>query len=360
MKYISYLPIIWLLSCGVNETTTRQNENDTENQAIQLTAQQEAEVGIVTGRLEKRLLTVSIHATGVIDVPPNQRAEIHSPIEVFVDDIKVLPGDRVKKGEVLAIVNHPKLIAMQQQYNSLVIEKDKIAKQLQRKSELLNTGVTSQNEVDQLTSDLAKVKSEMSGLSAQLSMLNIQPGASIQRGTLKASIEGQVIDLGVTRGVLLAPEKVAFTLLDTEHKHLELNVFPKEASNLETGQLVNFNVTNKNQKGQAAIYLVNPIVSDNHAVMIHAHISRDESPYLVGDFVHAMIETTSDSAYVIATKELIYSGDSYSLFVKTPRGYQSIEVVTGRSNDEFTELLGPESLFGSEVVLEGNYYVNGM
>lgn len=360
MKNLLYIPLIALFACG-GTTTTTEAENEETSTSISLTAEQSSRAGIETGKLKKRPLSIVIHATGQIDVPPNQRAEIHSPMDVFVEDVKVLPGDQVKKGDVLAIVNHPSLIAMQQQYHSLEIEKDRLIKQISRKQELLSSGVASQSELDQLKSDLSIADTQLRGLAAQLAMLNISPSRpEIQKGKLTASFDGQVVELGVNKGALLTPGQVAFHLVDAEHKHLELNVFPRDAVNLETGQLIQFKVTNKETKGEAVVYLVNPMVSDNHTVSVHAHISGDESGYLVGDFVDARIETVADSTYLIPSKELIYSGDVYSLFVKSGDSFERMDVITGRKDDNFTELLGPTELFDAEVVLQGNYYINGM
>ena len=86
------------------------------NSRILLTPEQIKLAGIETGLPGKRLLRNYLECTGQIEVPPQNKASVHSPIQAFIQDVRFLEGDFVEKGTILAVLTHPDLVRLQREF----------------------------------------------------------------------------------------------------------------------------------------------------------------------------------------------------------------------------------------------------
>jgi cobalt-zinc-cadmium efflux system membrane fusion protein len=68
------------------------------------------ELQIQTETVRRQRLATSIGVTGQIEVPPDRQVEIANPIPGKVTELLVKPGDRVEKGQSVAILTSPELV----------------------------------------------------------------------------------------------------------------------------------------------------------------------------------------------------------------------------------------------------------
>ncbi len=66
--------------------------------------------------LKAEVLSGSIKANGMLDVPPQNLVSISAPFGGFVKSTELLQGMHVKKGQVVVILEHPDYIKLQQDY----------------------------------------------------------------------------------------------------------------------------------------------------------------------------------------------------------------------------------------------------
>ena len=84
---------------------------------------------IETDSIIERSISAILKVNGVINVPPQNLYSINAPYGGFLKKTDLLEGTRVKKGEVIATLEHPDYIQMQQDYMNSVsqlsyLEKD--------------------------------------------------------------------------------------------------------------------------------------------------------------------------------------------------------------------------------------------
>src|SRR5680860_664195 len=116
--------LFFLASCGEkNETAENHQESDeahTEESAethteeaveeAMLSQQQYDALNMKIDTLGTRLMTGFVEANGRLEVPPQNEATVTPVIGGNVVNIKVIEGDVVKKGSVLASIEHPDII----------------------------------------------------------------------------------------------------------------------------------------------------------------------------------------------------------------------------------------------------------
>ncbi len=100
---LSLLPINCIEDKSKNDTEDRQ-ETHAEESVIKLSESEITEFGIILGTAQPGKLQVHITVPGEIVIPPDNLAHIHPRFPGMVKEVKKHIGDRVREGEILAII----------------------------------------------------------------------------------------------------------------------------------------------------------------------------------------------------------------------------------------------------------------
>ena len=73
-------------------------------------------LGIKIDALPTRALSDVVEANGQLEVPPQHEATVTAILGANVTSIKVIEGDKVRKGQILAYLAHPNLSSIQSNY----------------------------------------------------------------------------------------------------------------------------------------------------------------------------------------------------------------------------------------------------
>src|SRR5680860_1551654 len=84
-----------------------------------------------------------ISVNGMIDVPPQGNISINIPYGGFLKFTEMLPGSRVKKGQLLAVIENPEFVDIQQEYLESLAEGDFLKTEFDRQKTLYEEQVSS-------------------------------------------------------------------------------------------------------------------------------------------------------------------------------------------------------------------------
>ena len=260
---ISILSLL-LISCGGEKATDKKVEEHGEHHeesGIELTDAQFKTAGIATEKLESRNMSGVIKVNGMLDVPPQNLVTISIPYGGTVKQTDLLQGMKITKGQVLAILEHPEYIQLQQDYLDAKSKFTFIELELNRQEELQKDNINSAKTYQQIVSEHESLKSKVNGLEQKLSMINITPEQIKKNGVSKqvkiyAPINGYVTQVNVNIGMYVNPNDIICKLVDTHHLHAELTVFEKDIASLKLGQKVRFNFNNESKERMATVYLL--------------------------------------------------------------------------------------------------------
>jgi cobalt-zinc-cadmium efflux system membrane fusion protein len=114
--------IILLLLAGLLACAEKDKEKpeeaptEQESNTVEITQAQYQTAGIEIGTTTIRHISDVVVASGVIDIPPQNLVSISAPMGGFVRKTELLQGMNVKKGQVLATIENPEFIQIQQDY----------------------------------------------------------------------------------------------------------------------------------------------------------------------------------------------------------------------------------------------------
>jgi len=301
------------------------------------------------GTLSKQSFPLVVQTTGMIDVPPHNRAIISSYAGGYVQKTPLLIGNKVHKGQVLATLENPEFVEMQQSYLETVQQLTYLKAEYDRQKTLVEEQISSQKNFLKAESDYKKVLAMNNGLKKKLQMLNINI-ASVEAGnitseiTLFAPINGSVTKMNISKGTYVSPADEIMEIINTEHIHLELSVFEKDVLNIKEGQKIVFKIPEAVEDSfEAEVHLVGTSIdTKNRTVKVHGHLEDDNNHnFAVGMFVNAQIITETSEELALPSDAVINIDDHHYVLLKSADENENYEftqreVTVGSSFDGFT------------------------
>ncbi len=368
-----HIPILFLLlsaGCGGNREEPTTMDPPTADSIgniseISLSDEQIKLAGIETTRLEKRVLSDVIEATGTVEVPPQYRASVHVPMGGFVKELRYTLGEEVQKGAVLAVLEHPDYIRIQQEYLESRSRLTFLEKEYERTRSLALDSAASQKRFQEAEAAYMTEKARQQGLAAQLTLLGIE--ADKMNGvrstlTVTAPISGYLTEYRVNRGVYVNQNENLFEITDTRHLRLLLQVYAKDLPRLKIGQKVLYHMgeSSSNLMEGTIFSIVKKVDEQNRTVQVYADIKdRDGARLVPGMFLRARILVRQEPVYCLPSEGVITENRQSWVFIRSGNIFRKILVDKGTEQEGFTEILhAGDDLLRAEVVTRGAYNVN--
>ena len=292
--------------------------------------------GLEFTTLQKRIIAEVVECTGIIDVPPNQRAALFAPIGGNISDIKVLPGDLVKQGQLLYRLSHQDIIKIQEAYLVAYNDEGLQETNLKRKQELFETKNISERELRQAKRDFQVARANLESLAAQLQVIGLSPSILVKDGIrsslgIKAPISGYISKVEAVSGSYVNLNSRILTIVNPDHMHLELEVYADKVNEVEEGQRVGFRIAGDDTEHWGEVYLVGKEVDEEtRTVAVHAHMLKEEQ-LVVGSYIYAGILTKADSMWSLPESAIVSAENKTSILVKVDEQLQPMEVEVGRA-----------------------------
>lgn len=369
MKLLFLISLLFILfSCGENKSHDHAGERGEEENTteVQLSETQLRASGVVTGSARRMQLSEELRVSGVLDVPPQNLVSISAPLGGFVRSTELLQGMPIRKGQVLAELEHQDYIQLQQDYLDTRERYGIAEKELERQQALRSEQINAEKVFQQAGSEARQLKIRLSALSERLQLAGIDPETLARSGNisrkiqLRSPVNGFVKAVNTNIGKYAGPQDVLFELVDKEHLHVELAVFEKDAALVREGQQIRFTLPGKDTGERTAqVYLVGKALNADRTIPVHGHIDNDTDPALIpGLFVSAVIETAPDSVWAVPEAAIVYHEGKPGLFEEESAGhYRFIPVQPGKKAGGWIAL--PESIQPEKlrIVLQGAHVV---
>lgn len=358
-----------IIACNpTNKEATVETEVETKvTDEVTLTKDQYKVAEIQLGKIEMRNLSSVIKASGVLDLSPESMVFISAPLGGYVRSAGLLPGQEVRKGQVIAVIENPEFIDIQQEYLESKSRMEFLQLEYKRQEELRKEDVNSAKTFQQVSSETKMMRARMSGLQQKLSLIGIsvnslQAGKISRTSNLYSPISGYVIASNVNKGKYVMPTDVLFELGNKSDLHLALNVYEKDASRIKVGQSIRFALANSNEYNRVAkVFLIGKSTGTEGTVPVHCHIENVGASLIPGMYAKALISVTEDLVTAVPSDAIVNdAGDDY-LFIQLKNdanGYtfKMIPIKRGIEEDNYTEVILPQQYNrDSQLVLKGAY-----
>ncbi|UGU15306.1 efflux RND transporter periplasmic adaptor subunit [Sinomicrobium kalidii] len=405
MKQLQYISIVLgilllLARCGEPQKKSAEGEHGHHEEEhggesadrVELTDVQLASIDLEYGTFTSLNVSGFVKANGILDLPPQNIVAITTPMNGMVKKANFLVGDFVKKGTVLAVLEHMDYVKMQEEYLGVLNNLDYLEAEYTRQKTLDSARVTSRKQFQKTASLYRSARAKKQALEKQLRYIGLSPervaaGHISSTIALRAPISGYITRIAVHNGELARSEQEIYELVDNSHMHIELDVFEQDIRKVKTGQSIQFVVPGIGDGSyQGEVYLTGKSFDmDNKTVKVHGHIEGEHPDFIRGLYLEARIYTGKKEIRALPEDALVEEGGKTFVFVKnggavqeqeelhthtddeaqeTPHGdkhgtaFTRVQVVPGIRDQGFVEIKEIRELPGNaEIVLKGAYYL---
>ena len=377
----------FMASCAGNKNENSESSSSDEPKAstsmVELNAQQREALNLQLGTIQMRNLTTLVKTNGKLEVPPSSSAEVTAVIGGNVKAIKVFQGDKVVRGQILALLEHPDYITLQEDFVETANKLEFVTAEYNRQKELFENNVGAGKDFQQAKSEYNTVKAKYQGLKSRLRMLNLSPESAL-KGNISgvvpvvSPINGYVNEVNVKLGTYVDAIQKLFCIADDRDIHADFLVYENDIFLVKNGQKVDFTVANRpGEELSATIFAVGKEFEPNsRAIPVHAKLDRNPGNLIPGMYVSGHIHTDKNNVPALPNEAIVKEGTKSFIFVlddshpnsedssKQSRSnadimkFKIVEVVVGKQDEGYTEikLLSPLSE-NAKIVINAAYYL---
>jgi len=397
----NYIVVILIVVFGIssceNNSIIEGHDHDhgahPEEGTVKLSEQQLSLIDYQLGAFEQKNLGQNVKCSGELELPPQNKASVSAIIGGRVKSINVIEGNYVKKGETLAILEHPDIISFQENYLDVANNISILKNDYERKKSLYADSITSKKTYETAESDYFSAVAKLNTLKAKLALIGISEN-QVEKGNItaginiKSPINGYVRLVEINIGKFVEPQSEMFEIVDNDHIHIDLHVYEKDINSIEIGQKVLFSLaSDEGSIFDATVFAIGKAFeNETKSIRVHAEIVGESNNLLPGMYVNALIETNPKMRRVLPDAAIISEGEKEYIFVKTiqkedlheghsheeeesgheghnhnsPKiSFLKIGVKTGYSELGLTEILATDSIPPNDgIVIKGAFYLH--
>ena len=360
-----------LSSCGTSPKTTSTKEDAAaivESNMVQLTKEQATLAQLELAPIQQGKMKGMTHLNGVIDVPPTGIASVSIPMGGYIQDINLIPGTFVKKGQVLATVKDPAYVQLQENYLATKAKLSYLQQDLDRQKALLTQEAVSKKSFQQIQADFNSNAIQLKALSEQLKLINIQPESLTTEKMsslvqLVAPIAGYISKVNINRGKYVTPSDILLEIINPNDIHAAITIYEKDIANFKVGMKGTVTLTqDPTKKYPVSVLAVAHNINEDKTALLHCHFDKIPVNVLPGMFLTAdMVVETKEAVLIPIASVQRFQGKDYIFIQSATNTYEAIEIQVRQSNESFVTVTNADSnaWIGKQIVVKNAFSLLG-
>ena len=365
MKSISFLltatVLMFACSTKVEKENTAAADTTAVSNIVTLTKAQLVLAKISTDNFAAIQMHKTIKVNGFVDVPPQNMLSVSIPMGGYVKKANLIPGEKVSKGSVLAVLEDASYVSLQQDYLTAKSKLVFLEADYNRQKALNTSKSTSDRQFQLATTEFESQQYLVKSLSEKLQLMGIVPAQlnanNISKSiSFRSPISGYVTKVNVNAGKYVAPTDVLFEIMDPSDLHARLIVFENDATAIKKGNKVTFSVNNKPlEKYKAEVHVVTPNIENERTTEVHCDIVGSNTGLIPGTFINAEIELNNVTVNALPAAAIVKWQNKPFVFIENAIGnYVMVPVVVGLESKGMVEVIS--GIAASDKVVIANAY----
>lgn len=234
---------------------------------------------------------------GTIVLPPQRQVTVAITMGGIVRNTSLLPGQYVQKGSLIATLDNPDFINLQQTYLDSHTQTEYLKAEYERQKTLSSEQAASQKKFQQSKADYLSMQSRLEAAAAQLSLLGVSSADLLKDGIqpllqIRAPISGYAGNVNLNIGRYIQPGDALCDIIDKTSPMLCLTTYEKDVADMAIGNEVQFRVNGMEKTVFHAVIVsigqqVDPV---NRSLEVYARIKDIHQQFRPGMYVTARIQ----------------------------------------------------------------------
>ena len=299
----------------------------------------------------------------VVESDPSRTAAVLTPLSGRLISLKVALGDRVTKGQVLAVLDSPDLGQAYDDDEKAADTARLAEKNLARQEAQNKLGAASDRDLDQARSDNAQAAAEYARTQARLKSLGAAPGSKSPSNvlTVTAPVSGSVTALSVTPGNMINdPTQPMMTVADLGVIWVTAMVPEKDVAAVSKNQ--DAEVVLEAYSGRVlhgrVLFVSDVIEPDTRRNKIRIAFANQDYSLKPNMFATVTLTGPTRSQVVLPASALLMNNDRTSVFVATAPWTFERRTVDPQLEEGSSVAIRSGVAAGEQVVVKGGILLN--
>lgn len=376
---------LFLAACSEKKVEEAPVEEEHNPDVVEFTPEQYKTSDIKLGNVLSINLSNYVKASGTIDAPPQQTYSITSPYGGNIKSTSVIEGKYIGKGQVVATLENPEFLQMQQDYLESSSQLSFLSQDLSRQQQLVKENIAAGKSLQRATSEYNTMKARVEGLKSRLRLVGINPG-NVRSGRFTSTVSiyapagGYVTNVYSNIGKFVGANEVLADIVNTNNLLVNIKVFEKDLPAIRIGQRIRFRGSGDSMERIGEVVLIGRDIDEERTVEVHGRVTSPAKTLIPGMFVTAIIESGSSASPALPAEAIVQAGDKKYIFVlqeeaedrevadstKTKKdgeeeaenhiAFRRVEVTTGVTENGYTAVTFPDNFDKkSKIVFKGAY-----
>ena len=296
MKKILIPVAVLLCACsnpGTTPTATATQPAAADSTATEVAETSDQEIDAASGATS---VPNETSFNGILVIPPQHHATVTLTMGGSIRSTSLLAGAHVKRGSVLATLENPEFVTLQQSYLDSHAQNEYLRTEFLRQQTLSREEASSQKRFQQSKAEYLSMRSRMDAAAAQLALLGIDTARLLQEGIvpfleIKAPISGYAADVKMNIGRHFSTGEPLCEIVDKSDMMLRLTAYEKDLAHLKVGDRVEFRVNGMDRRSfHGTVTMIGQQVnSENRSIEVYVRIAEQDPQFRPGMYATARI-----------------------------------------------------------------------
>lgn len=333
---------------------TQQKEQTEEIPTVEIPLDKQQLIGVKTVAASVKPLQKIIRTVGRIEYDERNLATVNTKIEGWIEKLYVnYTGKYVKKGEPLAEIYSPELVATQQEFLNVL--------------KWAQPGADKDNAIGKMLSKDAEAIIEAAKQRLRLLDINDtqikkieETGKPIRTLTIFSPVSGYVVQKTALQGMRVMPGEKLFDVADLSTVWIVSDIFEYEVHLLKTGQTAKISLSYfpGREFSSTIDYIYPALAGDTRTAKIRFTIANPGAQLKPQMFTNVEVKINLGNKLAIPESAVIDTGTRQIVYVDKGEGYfEPREVMLGLKAEGMVEVLKGIKA-GEKVASSGNFLID--
>lgn len=350
------------VSCSAEEVSEDKEETSESSDKITLTEEMMFNGSIELGNLSLQSFDHTVMVNGRVEVVPSNMANVSSYFSGNVVEIAVMPGDNVKKGQKLLVIENPSFIQTQESYLLTKIDQENLKIEYERQKSLAEESITAKKTFQEAEKNYLQAQTKLAALTSELKMMGISAEKLTadklsSRIAVYAPISGVISSVDVHIGAHVSPDVSAVNITGDEGKLIVFEVYEKDIALVSNIESIQYRLGNSGDYFEANVVSVVPVVDGiTKSIKVLAE-PVEKVDLLAGTYVYGKIGTSKTESWALPADAVLKDSEGSYIWIKVnsenegEHDFRKMYIDLGATANGYVELPNVEELDPETVVI---------
>jgi cobalt-zinc-cadmium efflux system membrane fusion protein len=289
----------------------------------------------------------ALRLNGRLTWDEERTVRVFSPFAGRVARILVQPGDRVSKGQTLAVLGSPEFGQAQAEARRADTDVQLAEKNLQRQKELENAGVAPRKDLQTAEAEFERAKSELERARGRVRLYGSSAKGVDQSFAITSPVAGVVVERNINPGMEVRPDQMTsnapplFIVTDPTHLWALLDATEKDLAAVHVGKIVTVRTpVYEGESFRATLVNVSDALDPaTRTLKARATLDNKDRKLKAEMFVTGELDTQQPVRIMLPAKAVYFQGARhYAITEEGPGRYTRRVVTIGDDHDGKVEV----------------------